>query len=202
MIRNIVSDIGGVILKVMGGSIFAGLRRELPRLEEELYQSSFGSKEWQDLLNLDLISEEAIWERVKNELNAPEDIIEWIRRNWRSLLVPNYETIQILESLKTNYKIYGLSNVDKGTVRYLQNRYDLYKIFDDIVCSCKVGMKKPDIEIYKLAIERFGLMSEESIFIDDVKQNLLPAEGLGFKTILFQSPAQLKEDLLVYGVKV
>nr|XP_013808351.1 PREDICTED: acyl-CoA dehydrogenase family member 10 [Apteryx mantelli mantelli] len=63
------------------------------------------------------------------------------------------------------------------------------KQFDVIVESCRTGIFKPDPRIYKLCLERLGVQPQESIFLDDISQNLKAAAQLGIKTVKVQSNA-------------
>ncbi|KAH0625627.1 hypothetical protein JD844_015217 [Phrynosoma platyrhinos] len=59
------------------------------------------------------------------------------------------------------------------------------KQFDVIIESCREGMCKPDPRIYKICLDRLGVQARESIFLDDIGQNLKAAGQLGIKTLKF-----------------
>ena len=59
-------------------------------------------------------------------------------------------------------------------------------------------MRKPFPEIYELTLNRFDLVAEESLFIDDNKRNVEAARALGIHSIQFQSPEQLAHELNQY----
>ena len=65
--------------------------------------------------------------------------------------------------------------------RYDRSRWD--ELFDEIVISGDVGMRKPDPRIYVLAAERLGLPAQEIVFVDDLEHNLVPAREAGMETI-------------------
>nr|WP_241661264.1 HAD family phosphatase [Thermomonospora catenispora] len=52
-------------------------------------------------------------------------------------------------------------------------------LFDEVVISCEVGMRKPDERIFRHAVERLGLTPPECVFIDDIEHNVRAAEALG-----------------------
>ena len=63
--------------------------------------------------------------------------------------------------------------------------YDLDKLFDAVVISDRVGLRKPGPEIYRLTASLIGLPPSECLFVDDTERNLPPARDLGMGTLLF-----------------
>ena len=61
--------------------------------------------------------------------------------------------------------------------------YDLDDLFDVIVLSGELGIRKPDPAIYVLAAERVGVAPDRCVFVDDLGGNLKPAKALGMTTI-------------------
>lgn len=112
------------------------------------------------------------------------------------------ETLDILEQCfaNTNYKVCALTNWSKETFPIAQARYDFLNQFDDIVVSGKVKMRKPFKEIYQLALKQFNAKAEESIFVDDNKDNIETANELGIKGIHFKDANQLKAELIALGI--
>ncbi len=72
-------------------------------------------------------------------------------------------------------------------------------LFDSWVISHEVGLRKPDPDIYALAVERLGLPAEECVFVDDLGGNLKPAKAIGMATVKHvdaaETIAQLEELL-------
>ncbi|PYX87099.1 MAG: hydrolase [Acidobacteria bacterium] len=73
--------------------------------------------------------------------------------------------------------------------------FQLREIFDVFVSSCFVGFRKPERDIYRLALEVTQQKPEECCFIDDRDLNLESAQALGMKTIHMENPAQLRAEL-------
>ena len=84
----------------------------------------------------------------------------------------------------------------------MKQEFDLFKSFDPIIFSCDVGFRKPDPQIYEMALERLKCEPEECIFIDDKKRNTDAGEKLGIKGIVFEDASKLIEDLSKLGVKI
>jgi epoxide hydrolase-like predicted phosphatase len=87
----------------------------------------------------------------------------------------------------------GLISNSWGTHRY--DRARLAELFDDIVLSGEVGIRKPAREIYELGAGRIGLAPEQCVFVDDLPFNLTPAEELGMATVHHVSAEQTIADL-------
>ncbi|MFL5817794.1 MAG: HAD family hydrolase [Conexibacter sp.] len=75
----------------------------------------------------------------------------------------------------------GLISNSWGTRRY--DRAMLEELFDGVVISGEVGMRKPAPEMYRLGAERAGVAPEVCVYVDDLPFNLPPAEELGMATI-------------------
>jgi putative hydrolase of the HAD superfamily len=76
----------------------------------------------------------------------------------------------------------GLVSNSWGQERY--DRASFPELFDAVVISGEVGMRKPEPEIYALAAERLGLEPERIVFVDDLPGNLKPAAAIGMATVL------------------
>lgn len=77
-----------------------------------------------------------------------------------------------------------------------------YKLFDKLIVSCDVGLRKPNREIYELTLKKLNLTPKEVIFVDNQSWNIIPANKLGMKTILFTDNKNTKIQLKKLGVKL
>jgi 2-haloacid dehalogenase len=77
--------------------------------------------------------------------------------------------------------------------------YSFMSRFADIVVSGQVAMRKPDDDIYLHALEKFGLAAAEAVFVDDLAENVVAANGLGITGLQFVSPEKLESDLAELG---
>ena len=71
----------------------------------------------------------------------------------------------------------------------------IYALFDAVLESRVLGVRKPDPRFYELACERLGVFPEECVFLDDLGVNLKPARALGMHTIKVTDPAQALDEL-------
>jgi putative hydrolase of the HAD superfamily len=72
---------------------------------------------------------------------------------------------------------------------------EILAIFDAVIESSKVGVRKPDPTFYEVACERLDIEPEEAVFLDDLGINLKPARAMGMQTIKVQDPAVAIADL-------
>jgi putative hydrolase of the HAD superfamily len=199
-IEAIVSDVGGVILRDDFTSFFAQFGAKIGMSAEAFYALTVGSDEWKQY-NKDFITEEELWRKLAPKLRVEDEVARELRQ-WRKMLVPIPETIHLLKRVRRRYPLYCLSNVDKATTHYLQGRYHLYDLFDGTILSWEAGMRKPEMGIYELAIRRFNLTPERTLYIDDKEPYLVPANQAGFQTIPFRSPEELEAEMLAYGLEI
>ena len=69
------------------------------------------------------------------------------------------------------------------------------ELFDAVVISCEVGLRKPDEEIFRHAAEALGLVSAECVFIDDIDHNVRAAEAVGMVGVHHTSPGRTRAAL-------
>ncbi|MBL4666055.1 MAG: HAD-IA family hydrolase [Sneathiella sp.] len=72
---------------------------------------------------------------------------------------------------------------------------DVMKIFDQVIQSSKIGMRKPDPQIYTYTCEKMGVSPDQILYLDDLGVNLKPAAAMGMKTIKVLSEEQALKDL-------
>ena len=77
----------------------------------------------------------------------------------------------------------------------MDKEYPFLKKFDGLIISGAEKLIKPDLRIYKLAINRFNLIPEETVFIDDKKENIEAANSLGFLTIHLTNPEIITQNI-------
>ena len=94
-----------------------------------------------------------------------------------------------------NFPCYILSNWSAETYEGMEDQYPFLKDFDGKIISGRDSLIKPDPAIYELAITRFGLIPEETLFIDDRLDNIEAAQNLKFQTIHLTDPS-LIQDLI------
>ncbi len=110
---------------------------------------------------------------------------------------PFPENLHLARTLSDSGKYFmsTINNESRELNYYRMDKFELRKIFRLFVSSCFVGLRKPERDIYRLALETTQVPAEECCFIDDRALNLECAAKLGMHTIQMQSLEQLKADL-------
>ena len=104
------------------------------------------------------------------------------------------KTVDIFYKVKElNYPCYVLSNWSAETYEGMEERYPFLKDFDGKIISGRDFLIKPDPAIYQLAISRFDLIPEETLFIDDRLENIEAAINLNFQTIHLTDPTLIQD---------
>ena len=106
--------------------------------------------------------------------------------------------VEVLKRCKADYKVGCITNNAKaGEGPTMANSPDraravleVMDLFECVIESSKVGIRKPDPRIYQIACERLGVSPAEAVYLDDLGINLKPARELGMRTIKVVSEDQ------------
>jgi putative hydrolase of the HAD superfamily len=194
MIKNIIFDLGNVLLEFSPLN-FLKINISDENEIEELYENVFRSKEWIELDRGTITDEEAIEAMCGRIPNRREQVIYYMK-NWHNILKPMEETINILREVKQKgYKTFVLSNFHYSAYKKVLNMYSFFDYFDGGIISSEVKLIKPGYDIYNLLSCNNSILPNESLFIDDMSENINSAKALGFNTIQFISTEDLKEKM-------
>lgn len=108
----------------------------------------------------------------------------------------------ILDQLATsNHCMVGaLNNEARETNEYRFKQFGLRRFFKLALSSCFVGQRKPELAMYRCAVDILGVPAERILFIDDRQENANGAAAAGMKAIVFQGEAALRQELERLGV--
>src|SRR3989344_647188 len=184
MIKSILFDFGGVIYQHPKEVIPEVLSR-IYRQPVEMTIKEYGK--YRDDYFTGRLSTEKLINSLSSTLGTNKTVKEvkdlWMKY-YSELAKPNKEVLEIIKDLHTKYKVFLFSNTTEMSNNH-NSKTGLYDYFDDLFLSYRLGMKKPDQQIYRKTISLIGCKAEECVFIDDEIKNLEPAEKMGMKTILF-----------------
>ena len=94
------------------------------------------------------------------------------------------------------YKTALLTNISRGGERFWRDLFPVEDLFDVVVDSSRVGMRKPDPRIYALTCERLGVEPDRCLFIDDLECNVQAAASLGMQVIQCLDPVDAADEVV------
>jgi 2-haloacid dehalogenase len=198
MIKNIIFDFGNVFIDWDPRRIF---QKTVPAEKLDNFMRKVWKEEWNN--NLDRGVSFADNERnLKEKYPQHSEYITAFHAHWyASLGEENKESVALLAHLqKSGYATYGLSNWSAESFSVTRKAHPFFDSFQGIVISGEEKVCKPDPKIYAILLERYKLLPEQCVFIDDRQENLDTAKEMGITTILFTSAAQVRKDLERAGV--
>lgn len=194
-IKNIVFDLGNVLINFDKDTY---LKEKLPKEKrKDFHDNVIGTKEWLMLDSGTLTYPEAkkIFKEISPHLAT--EIDNFFDKDFFELLKPIKQNIELLYKLRDHYeyKLYVLSNFHKDSYEYVFKHNDFFKLFEGCLISCYFKLLKPEEKIYDTLLYEFGLIPEETLFIDDMKENIEAAENKGIKGLHLPDYTKLEEEL-------
>lgn len=202
-ITTVVADFGGVLSTPLAPAF--GIVQEHLRLPGEALGAALGGlaaeRGVHPLHELETgeLSEPAFFgllgDRLTADLGREVRLDEFSALYWEAL-APNHALVEHLRGLRrAGYRMGLLTN----NVREWEPRWramvPVDELFDVVVDSARVGLRKPDPEIYALTTERLGVPGTEVVFLDDFASNCAAAREAGWTAVRFEDTAQAIAEL-------
>ena len=185
MIKNVVLDMGNVLLDFRPEYVlnqFCSSEEEKDVIRRELFEGP----EWA-MADRGDIKDKDRYDLVKKRV--PEKYHEALKNcalHWDICMDPLEGAKEFCETVKEKgYKIFVLSNASDLFYVYFPKFLPL-DFFDGVFVSSDYLMLKPDVEIYKTFLNKYGLKGEECLFIDDREDNVAGAKKAGLNTFRFE----------------
>jgi len=194
MIQNIIFDLGNVLLKFQPSEFLLGFTNDVEYINQ-FVPKIFRSKIWIEL-DRGTISVEDAKNNFISQYPKEKEFLTLFFKHWMEMLTPIDKNIEILKDVRAlGYKTYILSNYIKEAYTFIKKNYKIFTLFDGQIISGFEKIIKPEKAIYELLLNRYNLIPEESLFIDDILFFLKPAKKLGMKTIWNRPETDLREEL-------
>lgn len=199
MIRNIVFDFGGVLVDWNPEYLFKDVFSDKTELDHFL--ENICTPSWNEQQDAGRPLSEAI-RSLQQQHPKYRNEIRLFYAEWTTMLGgPIEQNVALLEPLKTNYRLFGLTNWSAETFPIAYDLYPFFREFEGIVISGVEKQAKPDERIYRILLERYGLAASECLFIDDNLRNTRAATALGFHTLHLNNDVCLKDQLKQLGIQ-
>lgn len=200
MIKNVVFDLGGVIIHL-------NRERSVERFEK------IGVHDAEELI--DPYEQKGIFLELENgkltmaefcdklRQHAGRDIAdEDIRQAWLGFVVEvPVEKLQYIETLRKDYQVYLLSNTNPAiqswaqSTEFSEDGKPLNDYFDKLYLSYEMGVTKPAPAIFEQMVADSGMNPSETLFVDDGESNIVVAKEMGFHTYLPENGEDWREAI-------
>ena len=198
MIRNVVFDVGNVLVKLhyqpfVGYLVKAGI--DMSDLQGWLKSIDLEGHERGD------VPGEILLDRIASLAARPLDLAE-LRSHWLSMFEPWDEMFTLASGLKADYRVYLLSNIGDMHWAHLDALYGLDTLVHGACASFRVGAIKPHVDIYRKAEVMFDLDPAATVFLDDLLPNVIAARECGWHAIHHIDAGLTRSKLRALGVRL
>ncbi len=191
-----IFDMGGVVTTT--AEIEPRIAEILGITQDEFKKIASGEEENQNLFNLcsnGKIDTKQFWDEFSKR-SGRNIQTDWFHYLFHPIL--NKKTVKLIKDLrkKGNRVVCGTNTISAHYANHLE-RGD-YSFFDQTYASCFMGVSKPDTDFWKIILKAENVRAEDTIFIDDRKENCLSAATLGLHAIQFKSAEETKSQILKF----
>ncbi|MDQ3194095.1 MAG: HAD-IA family hydrolase [Bacteroidota bacterium] len=187
-IKNIVLDVGNTLVYFDYCYFFDGVARLEKRVNARKFKKYFADNKFDSKISGNRLNIKQTFKILKKKfglrISYSDFHILYCDIFWENPHMKNFLETKILDS---GYKIFILSNIDSTHINFIDHNFPYVKLIRKRILSYKVRAIKPDKKIFKHLIQKYDIKPEETVFIDDVKLNILSAKALNFCTVHYTS---------------
>jgi len=191
-IKNIVFDFGGVLVDWNPEYFYQTVFDDNTELHHFLNEVC--TLDWNLEQDRGRTFEEGIKKLQKKHPDYKEEIAMYLEGFDVMLKEEISDNTQLIEPLKENHHVYGLTNCSAETITIIEDKFSFPHKLEGIVVSGREKTVKPHARIYEILLERYNLNAEECVFVDDRKENIEGAQKVGLKGIHFSDGTNLKKE--------
>jgi len=191
-IKNIIFDLGGVIINLDIPKTITEYNKLSQKPFESIYTQLQQSPVF-DLFDKGKISETDFFNELSKSIQSKTSL-DQLKFAWNAMLLDfPIHRLELLTQLKKRYRLFLLSNTNETHITtfeadlYNQHGYkNLEPFFEKVYYSCRMGMRKPDTEIFDFVLKENNLNPNETLFIDDSPQHVEGAIKIGIQAKLLE----------------
>jgi putative hydrolase of the HAD superfamily len=171
-------------------------RKEYPEEQKvKILSGIFHTREWLQLDNGDITIPQAI-ESIAERSSLTKEEIAGIFDLRTDIMVPIDQNVNLLPELKKRgFRLYYLSNFPADIFHQIKSGNYFFNYFDGGIISAEVRHSKPDKRIYEILLEKFALLANECLFIDDLEVNVRAAEETGMKGLVTYGSEKISDSI-------
>ena len=202
-VRNIIFDLGNTLVYFDFSYFYNGIAEREKKLSGIKLKKYIVDNKFDVKLMTGRITHKEFFRKLKKEFDLKIGYNDFIYF-YSDIFWANSNMKRFLEKISRikRYKLFLLSNTDSPHITFIDNNFPFVKLIKKRVLSYKVEMIKPNKRIFKHTLEKFNLNPEETVLIDDMKDNIVSAQSLGIKTIHYNNHKKFTSEFskLVKGL--
>lgn len=200
MIKAVIFDVGGVLVRTVDPSPRAALERRLGlspgEAETIVFNSTMGTA-----AQLGQITSADLWQWVASHLALDDHALVQFQQDFFGGDRLDTALIERIRRLRPRYRTAIISNYKDDLHCFLKEEHAIADVFDLIVGSAYEKVMKPDAAIFERTLERLTCRPEETIFVDDFPHNVEGARAVGMHAIHFTPQIDLWAELQRFGIQ-
>lgn len=198
---TVVFDVGNVLLRWDPRNLYRTIFDD--EAEMEWFLSTICTGQWNQEQDRGRDWEEAVALLVKDYPDHETSIRAFHDRWEETVSGAIEENVALLDRLReAGVPNYCITNFSSPKFSLAQQRFPFLAAFDGIIVSGDERLLKPEPEIYRLLLDRYGLQARDCLFIDDSHANVDGARAVGMHAIHFVEPMDLAAELRAHGFAV
>lgn len=183
-IKNIIFDLGNTLVYYDYSYFYDGLYRLERNLNPNKLKRFYLEKDLGNKLCKSKLKHKNFFKILKKKFDLKTGYSDFTRL-YCDIFWENTNMKNLLEKLSKNKKckLFLLSNTDPKHIKFVDKNFPYISLLKKRVLSFKTGMIKPDRKIFIYTLNKYKLLPEETLLIDDLKKNVVSARSLGINSI-------------------
>jgi len=198
--KAIIFDLGGVLVRRDLQRILQPIARQTHKPIQQLTHAVEASM-LVERFELGQLQPRRFHAQLSAELGLAWSYDEFVSV-WNSILSENTDATWLLERLRTRYRLLVLSNTNILHDEYIRRTWPVFHYIHHWITSYQTGYRKPELQIYQLALREADIPPESTVYVDDIKECVMAARQLGLTAVHFTQGLRLEEELRSVGLHV
>ena len=198
-IKAVFFDLGNVLIAFDGAKALNKICSKSTLSPKKLREIFEDKANYQDY-ETGLITTEKFFSNLKtlSKFEGTEEELQYIVSD---IFSPIKENIDLVHDLSKNYPLGIISNTNPAHIEFQERISNFFSLFDVRIYSHEVNSRKPEHEIYFKATRALNVEPSESLFVDDLIENIESAKVLGMQTIHYMPEVELRLEMKNQGIK-
>lgn len=195
-IKNIIFDLGNTLVFFDHNLFYSGIASHEKRFSTKEFQSYILENSLMDLIALGKLSGEDFYADLKKKFDLRISY-EGFLKHYCEIFWENKPMTSLLHGLfkEKQYNLILLSNTDRYHIDYVMKEFLYLEEFKQRIFSFEAGYLKPSDGIFEALFHKYNITPSETLFVDDMEDNINAGKKLGLQTFLYLRHSELLDRL-------